>query len=157
MWVFKVEDLSSSRSEPLLVRMRGEWKEDGMLLLRWLSVLKWEIVGVLEPDCRPWQRIALREVLCRENCEAQLQQESGEWEVHPWWLEAGPRKESHEDWTTLLTSRAKAYCRRVWASLEFQMEDGGLFKCEEDHSDSWECFPWNFNWGKLAKELKRNY
>ena len=51
---------------------RGERMEDGTLLLRWLLVSKWDITGVVESDCRPWQKIALGEVLCGKNCEAQL-------------------------------------------------------------------------------------
>ena len=36
--------------------------------------------------------------------------------------EAGPREESPENWSTSLTPRVKPYYRRMWASLEFQME-----------------------------------
>jgi len=41
--------------------------------------------------------------------------------------ETGPREESPEDWTNSLTPRVKAFYRRVWASMKFQMEACQVF------------------------------
>jgi len=128
MWVFKVENPSLSRSESLLVeneRKMGCYCVD--------SVSKWEIVGVVKPDCRPWQ-IALREVLRWKNYEAQLQWEFGGQEVHPRWLggEASGRVSQGLDHPVNSPSKGVLQARMGVLGVS----DGGMLKCSEDHSES---------------------
>ena len=51
LWVFKPEDSSLSHSESLLVGNGENGRKMGCCHID--SVSKWEIVGVVEPDCRP--------------------------------------------------------------------------------------------------------